>query len=376
MKLLYSKILLFALALNILLTSYYAHNKNKPSITSHHTPRYTSRMLSECDTESSIYDNDEEINSVKEIFERQTSRRFEEYEERMITQRQKRKERRDKNIQKIIHKDKMEKNLAEKIEKGCLMYKMEKNLAEKIEKGCLMCGCGLGSVAGSVGLFGGVAINIWKHLALEASIKTAIAEGTAKIAEAAEAARILAGKEAVIEGLKKMGISILGGKDLGTYFAKTPYENVASIAQAIYEQHFKICTFGFLKQEFISVGDRSRDFLFCQSVWNQAPAVSRPGEHISRIDFIQRTVQNIFTKAEEPANAAAKIAEATEITTIKAAEEKTIEAASTQLYGAIGYSILAILIIVLIILIIYLILRYRRKKKMKKKAQYTKLLNE
>ncbi|KOB86421.1 hypothetical protein PFDG_02075, partial [Plasmodium falciparum Dd2] len=62
MKLHCSKILLFALALNILLTSYYAHNKNKPSITSHHTPRYTSRVLSECDTESSIYDNDEEIN--------------------------------------------------------------------------------------------------------------------------------------------------------------------------------------------------------------------------------------------------------------------------------------------------------------------------
>ncbi|EUR74242.1 hypothetical protein PFBG_01598 [Plasmodium falciparum 7G8] len=47
MKLHYSKILLFSIPLNILVTSSHAHNKNKPSITSHHTPRYTSRVLSE-----------------------------------------------------------------------------------------------------------------------------------------------------------------------------------------------------------------------------------------------------------------------------------------------------------------------------------------
>ncbi|ETW39110.1 hypothetical protein PFTANZ_00172 [Plasmodium falciparum Tanzania (2000708)] len=138
MKLHYSKILLFLLPLNILLTLHQVHSKNKPYMTQRLTQ--TNRSLCESDTESSIYDNDEEINSVKEIFERQMSQRFEEYEERMITQRQKRKEQRDKNIQKIIHKD-----------------KMEKNVEEKIEKGCLMCGCGLGSVAGSVGLFGGIA---------------------------------------------------------------------------------------------------------------------------------------------------------------------------------------------------------------------------
>ncbi|SOS77275.1 PIR protein [Plasmodium sp. gorilla clade G1] len=359
MKLQYTKILLFFFPLNILLTSYHAHNKNKPSITPHHTRTTTSRLLSEYDTESSIYDSDEEINSVKEIFERQTSRRFEEYEERMITQRQKYKEQRDKDIQKIIHKD-----------------KMEKNLADKIEKGCLRCGCGLGSVAGSIGLFGAVAINIWKPAALEAAIKAGLDAAAIDISATAEAARILAGKEAVIEGLKKIGISTLGGKDLGNYFATTPYKNVASIVQAVSEQNIKTCRFGSLKEGFIPVGDGSRDTLFCQSVWKQTSAVSRSGEHISGIDVIQRTVQNIVTKAEGPANTAAKIAEAIETAKIKAAEEKTIEAASTQLYGAIGYSILAILIIVLIMLIIYLILRYRRKKKMKKKAQYTKLLNE
>ncbi|EUR67448.1 hypothetical protein PFBG_04128 [Plasmodium falciparum 7G8] len=170
MKLLYSKILLFALALNILLTSYYEHNKNKLYITPHHTRTTTSRVLSECNIESSIYDNDEEINSVKEIFERQTSQRFEEYEERMQEKRQKRKERRDKNIQKIIEKD-----------------RMEKNIAEKIEKGCLICGCVLGGgVAPFVGLFGGLAVNEMKKAAAdaatEAGIKKAI-EGVGSIFE-------------------------------------------------------------------------------------------------------------------------------------------------------------------------------------------------
>ncbi|ETW63742.1 hypothetical protein PFMC_00378 [Plasmodium falciparum CAMP/Malaysia] len=277
----------------------------------------------------------------------------------MITQRQKYKEQRDKDIQKIILKD-----------------KMEKNLAEKIEKGCLRCGCGLGSVAGSIGLFGAVAINIWKPGAITAAIEKALELKAAYISATAEAARILAGKEAVIEGLKKMGISTLGGKNLGTYFATTRYKNVASIAQAVYEQHYKTCTLGSLKEGFTPVGDPSRDILFCQSVWQQTSVVSTTNRGISYKEVIQRTVQNIFTKAEEPANAAAEFVKATEIATIKAAEEKTIETASTQLYSAIGYSILAILIIVLIMLIIYLILRYRRKKKMKKKAQYTKLLNE
>ncbi|KYN92987.1 rifin, partial [Plasmodium reichenowi] len=67
---------------------------------------------------------------------------------------------------------------------------------------------------------------------------------------------------------------------------------------------------------------------------------------------------------------------ATEMETLEAVELAEITTKSTQLYSAIGYSVLAILIIVLIMVIIYLILRYRRKKKMKKKAEYTKLLKE
>ncbi|CDO61636.1 rifin [Plasmodium reichenowi] len=199
MKVHYINILLFALPLNILVTSY-VYNKNKPSITSHHTPRYTSRVLSECDTESSIYDNDEEINSVKEIFERQTSQRFQEYEERMKDKRQKRIEQRDKNIQKIIHKD-----------------KMEKNLAEKIEKGCLMCGCALGGGVLPVwGLVGG----LWYATLSQYVTKMATDEG------------IKAGIATVVSELKDVAnpIDISGVVNAETY--RCPNALIASIYAA------------------------------------------------------------------------------------------------------------------------------------------------
>ncbi|KOB61638.1 hypothetical protein PFHG_03418 [Plasmodium falciparum HB3] len=164
MKLHYTKILLFFFPLSIL-----AHNKNKPYITPH-TSTTTSRVLSECDLYIRKYDNDADMKSVKENFDRQTSRRFEEYEERIKDKRQKRKEQRDKNIQKIIEKD-----------------RMDKSLAEKIEKGCLICGCVLGGgVAPFVGLFGGLAVNEMKKVAAAASTKAGIAkaiEGVGSIFE-------------------------------------------------------------------------------------------------------------------------------------------------------------------------------------------------
>ncbi|KOB87525.1 hypothetical protein PFDG_03710 [Plasmodium falciparum Dd2] len=89
MKLHYPKILFF-IPLNILITSSsYEYNKNKPYIKPH-TPTTTSRVLSECGIQTSIYDNDPEMRSVKENFNRHTSERFEEYDERMNDKRRKR----------------------------------------------------------------------------------------------------------------------------------------------------------------------------------------------------------------------------------------------------------------------------------------------
>ncbi|CDO63772.1 rifin [Plasmodium reichenowi] len=160
MKLHCSKILLFCLPLNIL-----EHIKNIPYITTHHTATTKSRVLSECDIQSSNYNNDEEIKSVKEIFNRQTSQRFEEYEERMKDKRKKRKEERDKNIQQIIDKD-----------------KMEKSLAEKIEKGCLRCGCALGGGVLPVwGLVSGLWYATWSKYVTKMAIHKGIQKGIATV---------------------------------------------------------------------------------------------------------------------------------------------------------------------------------------------------
>ncbi|KNG74793.1 rifin [Plasmodium falciparum IGH-CR14] len=159
MKLHYTKIFIFFLPLNIFVSSSYVHNKNKLHITPH-TSTTTSRVLSECDLYVSSYDNDPDMKSVKENFDRQTSQRFEKYNERMKDKRQKCKEQCDKDIQEIIEKD-----------------KIEKSLEEKVEKCCLICGCGLGGgVTPFIGLFGGLAVNEMKKVAAAAATEAGIEE--------------------------------------------------------------------------------------------------------------------------------------------------------------------------------------------------------
>ncbi|SOV78688.1 rifin PIR protein, putative [Plasmodium reichenowi] len=329
MKLHCHNILLFALPLNIFvsLSSYVHNNKNKIYITSHHIPTTTSRVLSECDTESSIYDKDEDMESVKENFERQTSQRFEEYQERMKEKRQKRKEQRDKNIQKIIQKD-----------------KMDKSLAEKIEKGCLKCGCGLGGVAASVGLFGGLGTYGWK---------------TSAIAMAAKEAGAEAGVKALIHKLKE-AFPIPNFFDRSLEKAITPktYCNADLISEAVKQRYELLC----------ETGSSCEEHLLLQS-YKSMPEAQRT----------QRLVQNTKTIVGEAVEKASDVTTnftANEMASLDAGELTKITTTSSYAYSAIGYSVLAILIIVLVMIIIYLVLRYRRKKKMNKKAQYTKLLNQ
>ncbi|EWC85433.1 hypothetical protein PFNF54_05907 [Plasmodium falciparum NF54] len=159
MKLQYYKILLFSISLSIFFSSSYAHNKNKRYITPQ-TRTTTSRVLGECDLYMPNYDKDADMKSVKENFDRQTSQRFDEYEERMQEKRKKRKEQCDKDIQEIILKD-----------------KIEKSLEEKVEKCCLICGCGLGGgVTPFIGLFGGLAVNEMKKVAAVAATEVGIKE--------------------------------------------------------------------------------------------------------------------------------------------------------------------------------------------------------
>ncbi|SPJ10056.1 PIR protein [Plasmodium sp. DRC-Itaito] len=348
MKLHCSKILLLFLPLNILVTSYEEHNNNEPHITPRHIPTYTSRVLSECDTQSSNYDKDAEMKSVKENFDGQTTQRFKEYKERMKNKRQKRKEQRDKNVQKIIEED-----------------KREKSLEEKIEKGCLKCGCALGGVAASVGVFGGLGVYGSKTAALATAREAAMVEGLA----AGEAARIPAGIKAVIEGItKEFDILTLGDQALGSYITQNTYTNVTNITRAVYMQYEKSSCLPTFSGPVVG----SRETI-CALVWEKSAAARKiSGNAVSHNAVIKKTVESIVSNAETVAETAAKKATEELIKTSTDAVESTYASCQT----AIIASVVAVLVIALVMIIIYLVLRYRRKKKMNKKAQYTKLLNQ
>ncbi|SPJ09175.1 rifin PIR protein,putative [Plasmodium sp. DRC-Itaito] len=321
MNLQYSTILLLFLPLNILVKSYYVSSQlNNPSITTHHITTTLSRLLSEGDTQSSNYDKDTGMKSVMQQFVDRTSQRFQEYEERMKDKRQKRKEQRDRNIQKIIEED-----------------KREKSLVEKVEKGCLKCGCALGGVAASVGVFGGLGVYGSKTAALAAATDAGVAEGL-KVG-LAEVMKIVTealprGTRATIPGidlLRKMTTGI----SADNITLRGIFECISSNAQGQLYEEYQIF--------FKTVKTRAQQTLLVfNSGYNKQASAA---------------VAGAFEKGKADAITAAN-------------------SASTQLYSAIGYSVLAILIIVLVMIIIYLVLRYRRKKKMKKKDQYAKLLKE
>ncbi|ETW52018.1 hypothetical protein PFUGPA_05974 [Plasmodium falciparum Palo Alto/Uganda] len=292
------------------------HNKNKSYITPRHKPTPISRVLSECDLYISSCDNDPDMKSVKENFDRQTSQRFEEYEKRMIKNRKRCKEQCDKDIQEIIVKD-----------------KVEKSLSEKVEKGCLKCGCGLGGVAAGVGLFGGIGTYCWKISATAAAI------------EAAKQAGIQAGIDAAIAQIKiKHIFKALSNITLSNFINESNYNTIDGLFNAIMNA--------------------------IHSTKNTCPNYNGP---MYRVCNGIVTARNTWLDDIVEAGTKASVEK---ITAVEADELVKVTATVSNAYSAIGYSVTAILIIVLVMIIIYLIFRYGRKKKMNKKAQYTKLLNQ
>ncbi|KNG76631.1 rifin [Plasmodium falciparum IGH-CR14] len=364
MKIHYINILLFELPLNILI-----YNQRNHYIT--RTPKATTRTLCECELyELANYDNDPQMKEVMQDFDRQTSQRFEEYDERMKTTRQKCKDKCDKEIQKIILKDKLEKQMEEQL--TTLETKIdtddiptcicEKSVADKVEKGCLRCGYGLGSVAPMIGLTGSVAVNVWKTAELAAAKAAAVTEGAAKGAIAG----IGAGKKAVIDGLNALNIGELGIGSWKSIVTTENYKNVNYIAGIIIEKRQTMCGANTILPSNI-----------CERI-GKSLGTTLPNGHPGPppVSAIPKKVGEVVVGAEK---AAAKAAEATtkEATAaFEAAKKEAIEVATTTYYTPIIASIIAIVVIVLIMVIIYLILRYRRKKKMKKKLQYIKLLEE
>ncbi|CDO61895.1 rifin [Plasmodium reichenowi] len=324
MKLYCSKILLFFFQLSILVTSYHVHNKNKLYNTPHRAQ--TNRSLCECDTQSSIYNNDTDIKSVKENFNRQTSQRFEEYEERIKDKRQKRKEQRDKNIQKIIEKD-----------------KMEKSLTEKVEKGCLRCGCALG---------GGV-LPVWGLVSGLRWCSTCLGSGQ---------------RFMVCDIVTTCYIAIQKGIEAGIKEGLVQIKNIYNLSRKGNVPQFTL-------KQMLSSGKFTNDvtlYDMFEHIGTMYDKLVTEGynDFASYVSYITGDGSIIDFNTQNSTHIAA-VARAFE-------DGKALEfAAKTGLLSnTIIASVVTIIIIVLIMVIIYLVLRYRRKKKMKKKAQYTKLLKE
>ncbi|SOS81842.1 PIR protein, putative [Plasmodium sp.] len=322
MKLQYTKILLFSLSLSIFVTtSPNVHKKNKEYITSRHTPTTTSRVLSACDIQTSIYDNDPEMRSVKEYFDRQTSQRFEERNERMKDKRQKCKEQCDKDIQEIIVKD-----------------KIGKSLAERVEKGCLMCACGLGGgVAPVWGLVSGLWYATWINYTNTTLVKIATDKGIA-------------------EGLK---VGLTKATEIATQIlkdsTKVPSIDVLkNITADVFTENITLLDI------FKHIGSNMYDTLDAKGY----------SQYCFTLESIAKptTIRSFYS--QQAAAVTNAVSDAKKLVLADAAP--TTNALTT----AIIASVIAIVVIALVMIIIYLILRYRRKKKMKKKQQYTKLLKE
>ncbi|CDO62242.1 rifin, partial [Plasmodium reichenowi] len=296
--------------------------KNPSIITPHHTPRYTSRVLSEKEIKSTNYDNDPQMKKVMKKFQDRTSERLREYDERMKQKRQKSKEERDKRTQEIIEKD-----------------KMEKSLAEKVEKGCLKCGVVLGGGVLPVwGMITGLWYATWSQYVSIA------------VSEAATNAGIKAG-------------------------VKVGLVNVMKIAkQSLANQGAKIPTIDMLKTLTTGI---SADNVTLSGIFKTINSKGAPFFDEGLYSKFSTTVQTI---AENHYKLKPFAAEAAEVETAFANAKSGVLTqaanATSTLTTAITATVVTIVVIVLIMVIIYLILRYRRKKKMNKKQQYTKLLKE
>ncbi|SOS81633.1 PIR protein [Plasmodium sp.] len=346
MKVHYINILLFALPLNILV-----HNKRNHKKGILRTPKTkpikTHRSLCECELYTpSNYDNDPEMKEVMEIFDRQTSERFREYDERMKTTRQKCKDKCDEAIQKIILKDKMEKQMAQQL--TTLETKIdtndiptcicEKSMVDKVEKGCLRCAQNLGGVAPGWGLLSGFGYVTWSQYisgiaakaAADAGLKAGVKVGLVNVVKIVSKTLASAGEIPTMDWEK---LIIFGNFSDGVTLHAI-FKNLDNMMNGYFDSG-KYSQFSMVVQTFAE---------------NFKPITAKYSKEVAEVtNAIANAKTGVLTKAGN---------------------------ATSSLSNGITASIIAIVVIVLIMVIIYLVLRYRRKKKMKKKLQYIKLLEE
>ncbi|ETW57344.1 hypothetical protein PFUGPA_00656 [Plasmodium falciparum Palo Alto/Uganda] len=322
------------------------YNQRNHNLTLHKATT-TSRLLCECELYAPPnYDNDPEMKELMEIFNRQTSERLREYDERMQDKRQKCKEQCEKDIQKIILKDKIEKELSEKL--GALQTDIrtediptcvcEKSVAAKTEKVCLKCGKTMGAVAPAWGLVSGVGYVAWTQYVATTVAKAATDAG---IAEGVKVGLINVAKIVTQLSKGRAKIPVIDAEKLitvGKFSDGVSLDGIFKAMDIFMLKRFDEGTYG----QF--------------SLWVQNIAKT-PRIYMSKYPTEVAEVTKAFAEAK------------TSILT-KAGN------ATSSLTTAITASIIAIILIVFVMIIIYLILRYRRKKKMKRKLQYMKLLKE
>ncbi|ETW31713.1 hypothetical protein PFFCH_00853 [Plasmodium falciparum FCH/4] len=332
------------------------NHHNTPHI-KNREPTKSYRSLCECELYTSIYDNDPEMKEIMNDFDRQTSQRFEEYNERMNKNRQKCKEQCDRDIQNIVLKDKIAKELKQQLTTletnidtndipTCVC---EKSLADKVEKTCFKCGGVLGGGVPELGLLCG-------YGAYEL-VQVAIAAGVASAKKAAIEAGTQAGIQATIQGLtNKLYIPTLNGQPLSVLINANNFKDPYFLSGPIIGEYIDGIRDGIDKLNGILsfIHDRFS------------------GNPDKIMKSISATTSDIAKKAGQVAEQ--MTAETTEALTLKNTAEAT--SASAIFSNPIVISFIVVVIIVIILLIIYLILRYRRKKKMKKKLQYIRLIKE
>ncbi|SOS81736.1 PIR protein [Plasmodium sp.] len=309
-------------------------------------------------------------------FDRQTSQRFKEYNERVLEKRKKCKEQCDKDIQKIILKDKIEKQMEENFSAletnidsndipTCIC---KKSLADKVEKRCLKCTQNLGGiVTPSSVVLGGIAelgLSAWKTAALAAAKKAAITEGAVKGLAKVEAMGLTNFIKEMNSAfcLKELDVNLLKA-----VFMQQNSGNFSKITNFIYMKYEMTCS-----QNVLSTGSNS----ICK-IGETLKLTKMSGQTtLLKKAAIGEKVNELLAGAKNAAaNETANIT-ASETVAIEGAKKGAIETTCMNCHTAIIASIIAIVIIVMIMVIIYLILRYRRKKKLKKKLQYIKLLKE
>ncbi|CDO62036.1 rifin [Plasmodium reichenowi] len=339
MKVHYINILLFALPLNIL-----EHNERNHNNTTLHT--VITRSLCECELYAPAnYDNDPQMKYVIDNFNKQTQERFHEYDDRMIEKRKQCKDKCDKEIQKIILKDKLEKELMDKfatlhtdIQSDAIPTCVcEKSVADKVEKTCLRCTQNLGGiVAPSSGVLAGIAegaLYAWKPGALDAAIKAAISKGATKIAEAAEAAGIQAGKEAIIESLKTLSVHNFW-TDMSDYILKMRhYNNVGDIVSIIQKKNYEFC---------LRFGEDDSIDTICDAYSSKLTAYAEDGNFSALPkDALPKVLEKFAAEAKGPADAAAEVARESATTGITEKETVLFEAGFNSSISSINAAIIA-----------------------------------